>query len=96
MKQIFIGTLFIVGLLISSLSFAAEKTVKLNVENMYCATCPFVVKKSLQSVKGVSQVAVSYEEQSATVTFDDKLTTLAQLTSATNEAGYPSALNKGN
>lgn len=96
MNRILTGTLIVVGLLISSLSFAAEKTIKLKVQNMYCAACPFIVKESLQEVKGVSQVAVSYKEQSATVTFDDSLTTVAQLTSATNEAGYPSAQSKGN
>jgi periplasmic mercuric ion binding protein len=36
------------GLASSSVAFAGEKTVTLAVENMYCADCPFIVKKSLE------------------------------------------------
>jgi mercuric ion binding protein len=35
-------------------------------------------------------VAVSYERKTATVTYNDQKTTLAALTAATTEAGYPS------
>jgi mercuric ion binding protein len=58
---------------------------------MDCAACPFVVRKSLQSVPGVANVAVSYEDKTAIVTFDDSKTDLKALTNATTNAGYPSA-----
>ncbi len=48
------------------------------------------MKQSLAKISGVGNVAVSYEKQTATVTFDDGKTTLASLTAATTQAGYPS------
>ena len=39
----------------STPSLAAEKTITLAVENMYCADCPFIVRKSLEAVQGVSK-----------------------------------------
>ncbi len=69
---------------------AAEKTVTLAVENMTCASCPYIVKESLGAVPGVKSVDVSFETQSATVVFEDTLTTLESLTKTTTDAGYPS------
>ncbi len=74
-------------------ALAAVKTVKLAVSNMYCAACPYTVKKALLSVKGVNKVSVSFEHKSAIVTFDDAKTDIAALTGATTRAGYPSALS---
>ena len=71
-----------------------EKTVTLNVDNMYCASCAPVVKKSLGRVEGVIQVEVSRETNTATVTFDDTKTSVAALIEATTNAGYPSRLAK--
>lgn len=71
---------------------AAERTVLLTVDNMYCEACPYIVKESLAQVPGVQSVVVSYEQKSATVTYDDQKTTLDALTSATTQAGYPSRL----
>ena len=71
-------------------ALAGERTVTLAVDNMYCEACPGIVKKSLTKVDGVSQVAVSYEKKTATVTYDDGKATLAALTAATTNAGYPS------
>ena len=69
---------------------AAERTVTLAVDNMYCDACPYIVKQSLARVPGVETVVVSYEQKSATVTYDDEKTTPGALTSATTQAGYPS------
>ena len=78
-------------LLGSSTAFAAEKTVTLAVKNMDCAACPHTVKASLQAVPGVAKVTVSYRDKTAVVTFDDAKTGVDALTSATTNAGYPSA-----
>jgi mercuric ion binding protein len=40
-------------LLTASAALAGERTITLAVQNMYCADCPFVVKKSLEAVPGV-------------------------------------------
>lgn len=75
-------------------ALAGEKTVTLNVDNMYCASCVPVVKKSLARIEGVSQVEVSREANTATVTFEDTKTSVAALIEATTNAGYPSRLAK--
>jgi periplasmic mercuric ion binding protein len=71
-------------------AIAAEKTVTLAVNGMYCSACPYIVEQSLAKVGGVSNVAVSYEKKTATVTYDDQKTSLAAMTTATTQAGYPS------
>ncbi len=70
----------------------------MKVDNMTCASCPYIVKKSLEGVEGVSKVEVSYDKKSssgtATVTFDDTKTNLQALTDATKNAGFPSEVVK--
>ena len=79
------------GLLGTSAAFAAERTVTLAVQNMYCAACPYTVRSSLQAVPGVKAVSVSFKEKTAVVTFDDATTNVKALTAATKNAGYPSS-----
>jgi periplasmic mercuric ion binding protein len=86
------ATLFGLSLLASSAALAAEKTVTLAVENMYCSACPITVKSSLEAVPGVTKAVVSYADKTAVVTFDDAKTAVPALTAATTNAGYPSAL----
>lgn len=85
--------MFAVGLALSitSSALAAERTVTLAVQNMYCAACPYTVKASLQAVPGVNGVAVSLQNKTATVTYDDAKTNVKALTTATANAGYPSS-----
>jgi periplasmic mercuric ion binding protein len=82
---------FAVGVVASSATFAADKTIILAVKNMHCADCPFILKKSLEGVPGVAKVTVSYKDKTATVTYDDNKADVQGLTSATTNAGYPSA-----
>lgn len=88
-----VSTLTAVGiaLLASSPILAAERIVTLAVKNMYCATCPYTVRKSLEAVPGVAKVVVSYQAKTAVVTYDDARTEVRALVSATTDAGYPSA-----
>lgn len=71
-------------------AFAGERTVTLAVENMTCATCPYIVKQTLAAVRGVIKVNVSFENRTVLVTFDDLQADIAALTAATAESGYPS------
>ncbi len=73
---------------------AANRSVMLEVQNMTCSVCPLTVKKALNKVDGVQQVEVDYGNKTATVTFDDAITTTTQLTEATTNAGYPSTVKK--
>jgi len=79
------------ALVTSSTAFAGERTVTLAVKNMYCADCPFIVKKSLEGVSGVTKAIVSLKDKTAIVTFDDVKADVRALTNATTNAGYPSA-----
>ena len=82
---------FAFGLLAATAANAADRTVTLAVQNMYCAACPHTVKASLQAVPGVKAVSVSFENKTAVVTFDDAKTNVKALTTATTNAGYPSS-----
>lgn len=94
MKQSLVGVLmaitFAVGLVGGTRpALSAERSVTLNVK-MWCASCPYIVKRTLQSVDGVLDVTVSYEDQIAVVRFDDEKTSVATLTQATADVGFPS------
>jgi mercuric ion binding protein len=78
------------ALLASSLAVAGERTVTLAVDKMTCASCPYIVKQALTRVSGVKRADVSFQEKSATVTFDDAVTSVAGLTKATADIGFPS------
>jgi periplasmic mercuric ion binding protein len=91
MPKIMRYAVLVFGLAGSSVAFAGEKTVTLAVKNMYCADCPFIVKKSLEGVPGVAKAVVSFKDRTAIVTFDDAKTDINALTDATTKAGYPSS-----
>jgi periplasmic mercuric ion binding protein len=82
---------FAVGIIASPATMAADRTITLAVSNMDCAACPSIVKGSLEAVPGVAKVAVSFKDKTATVIYDDAKANVNQLTSATTNAGYPSA-----
>ena len=90
MKRILSAAAIATALSAAGTAMAADKTVTLAVDNMYCSACPHIVKQSLTKVTGVKTAAVSYEKKTAIVTYDDQKTTLAALTAATTQAGYPS------
>ncbi|HEY8049367.1 MAG TPA: mercury resistance system periplasmic binding protein MerP, partial [Ramlibacter sp.] len=69
---------------------AAARKVTLTVPTMDCDTCPITIRVALMKVPGVKSAVVSYKRRNAIVTFDDEKTTVAALTRATEDAGYPS------
>lgn len=84
--------LFFLASALVSVAVAAPRTITLNVRNMTCPVCPLTVKKALERVPGVRQVAVDYASKTATVQFDDATATPSKLTEATQAAGYPSTI----
>ncbi|MBA3492968.1 MAG: mercury resistance system periplasmic binding protein MerP [Gammaproteobacteria bacterium] len=78
--------------LVADPTWASERTVNLNVDNMSCPACAPIVKTSLMRIQGVVRSEVSTETNTATVTFDDAKTGVAALIDATTKAGYPSRL----
>lgn len=77
-------------LVASAPATAAERTVTLAVDGMTCASCPYIVRTALQEVPGVARAEVSYAEKTAVVTYDDAKTTVAAVTQATADVGFPS------
>ena len=62
--MLMIGTL--VGLALGATqAMAADQTVKFKIANMTCVSCPYIVKKSISAVSGVSKVEISFEEKTA-------------------------------
>ena len=94
MKHLVGTALFATALLASGASLAAEKTVKLSVPGMTCPSCPYMVKQAVSMIDGVKAVSATMKDRSATVTFDDAVTTLDEIQQATADIGYPSSLIK--
>ena len=94
MKQIFAAAVLALTLLSSGNAFAAEQRATLRVENMYCASCPYIVKQTLASIPGVTNVEISYEEATAVavaiVDYEDTKADVTALTAATSDIGFPS------
>ena len=90
MKPVLAAAAFAATLLAAGATPAAERTVTLAVDGMTCASCPYIVKQVLAGVSGVRAVAVSFPEKKAVVTYDDGKTSIAVLTAATTDVGFPS------
>lgn len=89
MKLHLVALVFSVAFSGLSPAIAAEKTVVLSVPDMYCASCPYIVKGAISKIEGVSAVSASIDDKTATVTFDDTVTTIETIRTATAGVGYP-------
>ena len=89
MKKLLRAITLIVPMMTMSAAFAAEQTVTFAVENMTCASCPYIVKTAMAAVPGVANVTVSFEAKTVTVTFDDATTNPDAIAAASMNAGYP-------
>ena len=69
------------------------ETVTLDVPGMFCATCPFTVRKSLEKLSGISEVKTSLKTRTATVTYNPDKVTIKKMIKATTDVGYPSTIN---
>jgi mercuric ion binding protein len=74
MPKIILYAALAFGLISLPVALAGEKTVTLAVKNMYCADCPFIVKRSLEEVPGVAKAVVSLKDRTVVVTCDDAKT----------------------
>lgn len=93
MKYLSVLTLS-VSMVTAPAAFAAERTVTFTVDNMTCASCPYIVRTSMSQVPGVAKVVVSFETKTATVTFDDARTSPDAIAAASMNAGYPACLRQ--
>jgi mercuric ion binding protein len=92
MKHILSAALLASTVLMSTALIAAEKTIKLSVPGMTCASCPYIVKGSIDVLDGIKSVEATMEDLSATVTYDDAVTNVEEIRQATANVGYPSTV----
>lgn len=70
----------------------AQSEATFYVENMTCATCPITVKTAMSGVAGVQSVEVDFPARTARVVFDPSVTDAAAIARASEQAGYPAAV----
>lgn len=85
-------SLALLGMMFATPIFAAIQTVNLSVPGMFCASCPFIVQAAIGDVIGVQSVETDLDSRTAVVVFDDELTTLDDIISATTVVGYEAFL----
>lgn len=69
-------------------------TTQINIEGMSCEGCSSFVQRFLSAAKGVIKADVSLENASATLEFDENLTSADELIKAINEeTHYKAALS---
>jgi mercuric ion binding protein len=73
---------------------AAERTVRLHVENMICAACPVAVRAAIGRVPGVKEVKVDFGDKTAIVVFDDAKAAAEDLAEASRLAGFPASIEE--
>jgi len=66
----------------------SEQRVTLPITGMHCANCVATVERSLKKAGGVSDAAVNYATEQATVSFDPALVKPADLVKQVEDAGY--------
>lgn len=67
------------------------ETTTLKLRGMSCAACANSIENAMRSVPGVSDCAVNFGAEQATVTYDPKQTNLRAIQTAVDEAGYTAA-----
>ena len=96
MKQSLFALVATSALLFSGSAFAAQKTVKIEVTGLYCASCPYIAAQAIQSIKSATITDGFYDQKNQmaqfVVQYDDAQTTLDALTKATVEYGYPAKI----
>ncbi|GGC14745.1 mercuric transport protein MerTP [Dyadobacter sediminis] len=65
-----------------------QKVAYVTIKGMTCESCEHHVKKEVAKLKGVSQVDVSYSKGAATVKYDSKKTSIADIKKAVDATGY--------
>lgn len=93
MKSLSVCTL-VGALMLAPAAWAGERTVTFTVDNMTCATCPYIVTATMAAVPGVANVTVSFEAKTATVAFDDTKTNPDAIAAASMNAGFPAHLRQ--
>jgi Cu+-exporting ATPase len=65
-----------------------ENRTTLSITGMHCANCAFTVERSLKKAAGVTDAAVNFATEQASVTFDPATANPADLVKRVEDAGY--------
>jgi Cu+-exporting ATPase len=60
----------------------------IKIEGMHCHKCEVAIRKALTHFVGVHEVEVDFASGQASVLFNNRLASVAQMMEAVNEAGY--------
>ncbi len=71
---------------------AVQSEATFYVDNMTCALCPVTVKAAMSGVEGVKSVEIDFPARTAHVVFDPGLTDATAIAHASEQAGYPAAV----
>lgn len=62
--------------------------ITLNVEGMSCSHCESIIKKAVEAIEGVSNVAVDLKGNTVTVKYDAPQTIISQIKAEIEDQGY--------
>jgi len=86
------GAILATSLMLSGVAQAAPKTVTIEVNGLYCASCPYIAAQAITAVKSTEITDGYYDagQQMAqyVVTYDDAVTTPDAIAAAPAEYGY--------
>ncbi len=69
----------------------ADQKVTLTVDNMSCGHCSGMVQKTLDAIRGISDISVDLEAKKASFSIREE-SLVDQAIDAVTKAGYPAAL----
>lgn len=72
------------------------KTVQLKITGMDCAMCTNTIHKKLSKMEGIIKDEVSYENESAIITYDPAKITVEKIIKAIENLGYKATVVKEN
>ncbi len=71
------------------------ETVVLDIPSMHCASCPLMVKKTLEKIPGVKEVTADINTKTARVSYDSRKTNPEDFIEALkNDIGYQATIHK--
>ena len=95
MKRLSLTTTFMFLLVIPfNTLLAEEQTAVFEVKGMTCGSCPFILKRTLRVIDGVTLVKVFYGKQQAVVVFENTVVDIQQFSEAIEKIGFSSRLLK--
>ena len=85
-----------VAALIGAPALAAEQTARIEVTGLWCSSCPYIAAQAITDIASAEIIDGFFDPNlqlaQFVIQYDDELTTLEALLSATEDYGYPTTL----